>query len=151
MLIINTVKFTVIFGLLVLFLLIYGIDPSPAWLALPPLVAIQFLLIAAIAGLVSALVPFLPDLRLMLDQLLTLLFFLSGIFFDISAVSGRLHSVLMLNPMAVLIESYRTVLIDGQWPAALPLVLVGAVSLLGIACAGAVLKHYDRIYPKVLV
>ena len=80
-----------------------------------------------------------------------LLFFLSGIFFDIGAVSGRLHSILMLNPMAVLIDSYRTVLIQGQWPAALPLASIFAISLLGIGAAGAVLKRYDRVYPKVLV
>jgi lipopolysaccharide transport system permease protein len=150
-LIINTIKFALIFGLLLLFLLIYGVVPAVAWLALPALVAIQFLLIAGVAGLVSAIVPFLPDLRLMLDQVLMLLFFLSGIFFDISAVSGRLHIILMMNPMAVLIESYRTVLIEGQWPAALPLALTFAGSLLGIAGAAAVLKRYDRIYPKVLV
>jgi lipopolysaccharide transport system permease protein len=150
-LVINTIKFAVIFGLLLVFLLIYGVVPTQAWLVLPALVITQFLVIAAFAGVVAAVVPFVPDFRFILDNILMLQFFLSGIFFDINAVTGKLHYILQLNPMAVLIESYRNVLIDGQWPDSMPLAVILLGSLLGIGLAGAVLKHYDRIYPKVLV
>ncbi len=150
-LVINTIKFAVIFGLLLVFLLLYGFSPSEAWLSLPLLVLVQFLLIAMIAGLVSAFVPFVPDFRFLLDNLLMLLFFLSGIFFDISKASGELKFVLSLNPMAVIIDSYRAVLIEGQWPNGLYLGVVFVVSILGIWLTNRVFRHYDRIYPKVLV
>jgi len=150
-LVINTIKFAVIFGLLLVFLLLYGFSPSEAWLSLPLLVLVQFLLIAMIAGLVSAFVPFVPDFRFLLDNLLMLLFFLSGIFFDISKASGELKFVLSLNPMAVIIDSYRAVLIEGQWPNGLYLGGVFVISILGIWLTNRVFRHYDRIYPKVLV
>ena len=149
--VINTLKFLAVFAVLLIFLLVYGIEPSETWLSVPLVMVIQFLLISAIAGLVSAIVPFMPDFRLLLDNLMMLLFFLSGIFFDISSVSEKLQFLLRLNPMAVIIESYRTVLIDGQWPNGLHLAVVFAFSLIGIWFVGVVFRHYDRIYPKVLV
>jgi hypothetical protein len=38
--------------------------------------------------LLAALTPFFPDLRAILDNILLMLFFLSGVFFDISQLPG---------------------------------------------------------------
>jgi lipopolysaccharide transport system permease protein len=149
--VINTLKFLVVFAVLVVFLLAYGIRPTEAWLSLPLVMLTQFLLIAATAGLVSATVPFVPDFRLFLDNAIMLLFFLSGIFFDISAISGKLQSLVRLNPMAVIIENYRAVLIEGQWPDVGYMALVLAIALVGLLVARRLFARYDRIYPKVLV
>lgn len=150
-LVINTIKFSVIFGLLLVFLVLYGLTPTEVWLSLPLLVLVQFLLISMVAGLVSALVPFVPDFRFLLENFMTLLFFLSGVFFDISKASEELQFILMLNPMAFIIDSYRSVLIDGNWPDGFYLGVVSVVSILGLWLTGRVIHHYDRIYPKVLV
>jgi lipopolysaccharide transport system permease protein len=149
--VINTLKFAAVFAVLLVFLLVYGYEPSVAWLSLPLVMLIQFLLIASLAGVVSAIVPFMPDFRLLLDNFMMLLFFLSGIFFDISTVSEKLQFLLRLNPMAVIIENYRLVLIKGQWPDGLHLGVVCGIALIGVWLAGRVFRHYDRIYPKVLV
>ena len=43
--------------------------------------------------------------------------FLSGVFFDIGQLEGTLaYDILSLNPMYILIESYRQVLLQQQWP-----------------------------------
>jgi lipopolysaccharide transport system permease protein len=149
--VINTLKFLAVFAVLLIFLVVYGIGPYESWLSLPVVMLIQSLLISAIAGLFSAIVPFMPDFRLLLDNFLMLLFFLSGIFFNINSVSEKLQFVLRLNPMAVIIESYRTVLIKGQWPDGRHLAFVLVFSVIGIWLVGLVFRHYDRIYPKVLV
>ena len=112
----NSVKFLFVLVILLLFLLLYGIKPGPSWLALPVLLAIQLLLITALTWVVSAVVPFFPDFRVMIDSGLTLLFFLSGIFFDIGSVTGSIADILGMNPMAILIDAYRLVLIQGIWP-----------------------------------
>lgn len=149
--VVNSLKFALIFGLLFLFLLFYGYKPSGPWLSLPLLIGIQFLLIAAVSGLVSAVVPFVPDLRLILENVLILVFFLSGIFFDIDSAPANLQLYLKINPMAGLIDSYRSVLLEGAWPNASVLAIILASSIVGIWIASRVLRHYDRIYPKVLV
>jgi lipopolysaccharide transport system permease protein len=150
-LVVNTMKFLVVLGLLLIFLVVYGHAPSAAWLALPALVLVQCLVIAAVAGLVSSIVPFVPDFKLLMDNAMMLLFFISGVFFDIGTVSEGLRFILKLNPMAGIIDGYRTILIGGQWPNWSYLGVVSVLSLIGIWFASRLLSHYDRIYPKVLV
>jgi lipopolysaccharide transport system permease protein len=150
-LVVNTIKFLVVLGLLLIFLVVYGYAPSAAWLGLPALLLVQCLFIAAIVGLVSSIVPFVPDFKLLLDNAIMLLFFVSGVFFDIRAVPEYLRFVLKLNPMVGIIDGYRAILIDGHWPNGPYLGLVIAFSLAGIWLADRILTRYDRIYPKVLV
>ena len=149
--VINTIKFLFVFTVLLVFLLAYGLRPTEAWLSLPLIMMTQLLFIASIAGLVSATVPFVPDFRLFLDNAMMLLFFLSGIFFDIGAISHKLQTIIRLNPLAVIIESYRSVLIHGQWPDGRYMAFVLVFALVGLLAARQVLARYDRIYPKVLV
>ena len=148
---INTIKFMIVFGLFICFLLLYGYTPTTLWLILPVLVFIQFVLILAFSSLAASLIPFIPDLRLILDNLLTLMFFLSGIFFDISKIPAELQSILKINPMAVMIESYRSVLLSGQMPETYYLTRVFLGSLAVISLAYWILNKFDRTYPKVLV
>lgn len=112
----NTAKFMIVLVIFLIFLLLYGVNPGYSWLALPLLLAIQLLLITSVTWLVAAAVPFFPDLKVMIDSGLTLLFFMSGVFFDLGAIPGRTADILRMNPMAILIESYRHVLILGDWP-----------------------------------
>lgn len=147
----STIKFLIIFCLLILFLLVYGITPTLAWISLPVIILIQFLLIASIAGFVASMVPILPDIKLILDNVLMLFFFLSGVFFDISAAPDKVQGYLNLNPMAVVINSYRTVLIDGAWPDIASLGVIAFVSIIGLVFVYRIFKHYDHVYPKILV
>ncbi len=113
---VNTVKFLVVMGLLLLFLQVYGLPIFTSWLALPLLFATQMLLIAAVTLLAAAVIPFLPDLKLLIDNGLTLLFFLSGVFFGLDTIPEGLRPYFSLNPMATLIDGYRKVLLHGLWP-----------------------------------
>ena len=149
--IVGTIKFLVVLALLLVFLIVYGVSPSETWLVVPFILGIQFILIAAVSGLVAAIVPVVPDIRLMLDNVLMLFFFLSGIFFDIKEVPEDIRSILLLNPMAVIIDSLRVALIDNQWPDMAALLLVLLFSLAALWLVGRLLKRYDRIYPKILV
>ena len=65
-------KFAFVFILLLIFLWISGYWPTPAYLALPLLLLVQLLLISALAVLLAGLVPYLPDLRFLVDNLLQL-------------------------------------------------------------------------------
>jgi lipopolysaccharide transport system permease protein len=150
-LVVNTLKFFLIFAMLLVFLIIYGYSPSATWLALPLLIMVQMLFIAAVGGLLAAVIPFVPDLRLILDNALLLLLFLSGIFFDPTAIPANLRLVMQLNPIALIIEGYRAVLLRGQWPDLGQLGAITLLSLLGIGIALRLISRYDRVYPKVLV
>ena len=115
---VNTAKFLFVLPLLLLLLAGSGFAMGTSWLALPVLIICQFLLVASFTAFLSGIVPFVPDLRYVIDNGLLLLMFLSGVFFDISVFEGRLGTILALNPVAVLLDCYRIILIDGEWPVA---------------------------------
>lgn len=147
---INTVKFAIIFILLLIFLVANGFTPTSAWIMLIPLILTQFLLVLAVTSLLAALVPFIPDLKFVIENTLLLLMFLSGIFFDIEQVSPNLKAILFLNPVALLVKNYRQVLIEQQWPASSELIYVVVLSLLCGALAYYLLKKLNRRYAKVV-
>lgn len=147
---INTVKFSIIFLLLLVFLSISGFSPTLVWVVLPILILVQFLLILTTTSLLAAMVPFVPDIKFVIENMLLLLMFLSGIFFDIEKFSPNIKAILYLNPVALLVKNYRLVLLEQQWPEASDLVYVVGISLLFGILAYYILSKFNRRYAKVV-
>jgi len=57
-------------------------EPSIHWIAVIPLVFVQLSFVLAVSFLVALLVPFLPDLRYLVQTGLMLLMFGSGVFYS---------------------------------------------------------------------
>jgi lipopolysaccharide transport system permease protein len=143
-------KFLVVFLILLVYLACSGRPPGLAYLSLPLLLLAHLLLIAGASFLLSALYPFLPDLRLAVDTALGLGFFVSGIFFEASTIPAQYHRLFFLNPFAHLFQAYRDILLHQRPPelSALPLLMLAGLGLLGLALL--LLRRWDRHYPKVL-
>lgn len=146
---ISGLKFSFVFAILLVFLLVSGVPVTTAWFTdLPLLLLLQFVLMLGLATTLAAVEPFVPDLKFLIDNGLLLLFFLSGIFFRVDAIPDSLRIYFELNPMAVIIHGYREVLISGQhlqWHAMLPVVLT---SLCFLVLGGFLLRRWDRAYAK---
>jgi len=148
--VVNTLKFLIIVSIFVLFLQFGHGKASWSWFYLPIIIFIQLLLIVAVTSFFSAIVPFLPDFRGILENVLLMIFFLSGIFFDINRIPPNFQKYLLLNPMAILITSFRDVLLKGDmpnWESLLVVVLISVSVLLG---ANFLFRKFDRIYPKII-
>jgi lipopolysaccharide transport system permease protein len=143
-------KFAVV--LLVVLAVVAGVGPgvSRVWWALPILILAQALLNIGVAIIVASITPFVPDLRFAIDNLLFLMMFLSGIFFDLSTLPPTWQQLLSLNPMERLLGLYRGLLLAGQWPALVDLGYVVAWGVLTLGVGGSLLRRWDRLYPKVL-
>ncbi len=142
-------QFLIAFGLLLLFLMIYGIDPGGVWWGLVPVIFVQFVLTAGVAGIFAVFIPFVPELKLVINNGLTLVFILSGIFFDISSGPEVFQKILYLNPMATLVEAHRSIFlhqVNPDW-SALGNVLIFSVALLAIVFF--LIRKWDREYPRV--
>ncbi len=147
----DSVKFGIVFALLMVFLWLYGFVPGVVYWALPVILGILLLLTLACTLFVAAIVPFVPDLRFVVESVLQLAFFVSGVFFAGASIPEKYQAYFYWNPMAVVIESFRDVLMHGSWPDWLLLGRVGLVAL-GVTCLAALLFHrWDRIYPKVVL
>jgi lipopolysaccharide transport system permease protein len=145
----STFRFLPVFVILCIFLLVYGYPITSTWLFIPVLLLVQLMWVFSIALLLSAVIPFVPDIKAVVDNALMLLFFLSGIFFNINEVSEPLKSYLYYNPMAILIDSWRGVLCRGELPA---LSSIGYLLLVSCAALGAglyLLKSWDLKYGKL--
>lgn len=80
----------------------------------------------ALTWLLSALGVFLRDVGQIIAVLTSMLMFLSPIFFPLSALPTRWQPILMLNPLAPVIEQTRRVLVDGSAPS-LSYLIVGTL------------------------
>ena len=145
----DTIKFFFIFALLVVILWCIGYPPNAAYLALP-LVFVAVFLVAAGAGfVVAAIVPLLPDLRFVIEQVLTVVMFLSGVVFSLKAVPSPLREIMELNPIAVLMEATRGILMDGDWPNVVGLTKVSLISVTVCLIGVAVIARLAPRYPKL--
>ena len=66
-------------------------------------------------------------------MLLQLLFFVTPIFYELSFIPEKYRSLLNLNPMVHLLNAYRAILINGEWPDSLSLVVLALGSTLLLA------------------
>ena len=115
------------------------------------LIAVQFALILGVSILLSSIVPFFPDLMYLISHGLQLMFFISGVFFDIANVQSEYASYLRLNPMLVLIQAYRDVFLANSFPAISAFVYPLAFGLIcGLVGAG-ILRRHDRDYARISI
>lgn len=130
----STLKQFPVFGLLFVLLWMQGISPNVFWWGLIPVIFVQGLLIVAVSCAVAALIPFVRDLSYLVPTGLTLLMFLSGIFYSYRSISPEWQDLFLLNPIAFLIKCYREILIEGTLPE------IFALSLWGMGSAAACLS-----------
>jgi lipopolysaccharide transport system permease protein len=147
----DTIKFFFIFALLLVILWLMGFPANITYLALPVVFAVTLLFAAGVGFIVAAIVPLIPDLRFVIEQVLTVVMFLSGVVFALDAVPSPLREVIALNPVATLLDATRGILMHARWPDWLALAKVFAISggvfAIGI---GVVMKLAPR-YPKLAV
>ncbi|MEM1785192.1 MAG: ABC transporter permease [Candidatus Bathyarchaeia archaeon] len=101
---------------LIVLLVMYGVPLGWSMLALPLVMAVQFLLILSVVYFTSTFNVFLRDLRYIIQHGLLVGFFLTPVMYDLSFVPTRFQWLLKINPMTILIDSYRRLLFYGTWP-----------------------------------
>ena len=149
--VVNTIKAGIVFSLLFLICWWTGAGLSAHWLALPLLMLIQLVFISGAVSVAAAWVPLLPDIRLVIDNGILIMFFASGIFFDISTRPEYVQDLLYINPMAVLLSAYRDILLNGVWPDWQALTWVLALGSLLLALGMLLMRRLDRTFPKVIL
>lgn len=135
--------------LLFIFLMLFGHYPTVCYAAIPFVMFVQVSFMFALLMPLSAVVPFVPDLANLVSNLMRLWFYLSGIFYSVEHIPDRYRGFFLLNPMAVLIASYRNVMLDGVWPT-MParLILIMIVSIVVAGAGTLMLQRWDRQYAK---
>ena len=101
----------------------------PVYVLLPALIAAQFVFTAGLSLLVAPLNVFFRDVAHLLGVALTLFFFVSPVLYSGDQVPARFASIYALNPMAQLIDGYRTILLERRPPDAMSLTITAAAAM----------------------
>jgi ABC-type polysaccharide/polyol phosphate export permease len=118
--------FLVASAVFVILFFIYQVPLTGMVLWVPFLVVVQILLTLGISLFCSAITVLFRDVRFIIPLVLQVMLFITPIIYPVEMVQESIRPYyLVLNPMAVLIDSYRRVLLYGQPPG----------SYLGIATA----------------
>jgi lipopolysaccharide transport system permease protein len=145
----DAIKFVAVFGLLLVVLWCIGYAPNAAYLSLPLLLFCVALCAVGGGLLLAALMPLLPDLRFVVEQVLSVLMFLSGVVFALERVPAPYAEWLAWNPVLLLLDALRDVLLYGRWPQ-WPAVLRVAAIAVGLAVLGvATVQRLAPRYPKM--
>lgn len=131
----DLIHFLLALPLLLLFVT-WGGPGVPAWGALvflPLVIGLQFLLSLSLVYLFATLHVTFRDTQYLLGVFLTLFFYLTPVFYDVRLVPAEYALLYRLNPLAVLLDAYRTILLGGVAPdlAALAQTALGIGVLLG--------------------
>lgn len=134
-------QFGMSFVVLIAFLLFGGIGLHPT-IALVPVVIAPFVLATlGVSWFIAAIGVYIRDIGQAIGLVVTLLLFVSPVFYPLSSVPPQLARLVEMNPLTFIIEQFRAVVIDGAWPDWLGL-LVYAIAAAVIAWLG--LQWFNR-------
>ena len=113
----NMYKQIVAFAAMLLFLLTQGHFPDWNWALLPVVALTQMALMMPLVLGAAWITAMIPDVRILINMLVLILLFLSGIFWDVNDLPSPIREQVMLyNPLAFLIDAYRQVLLHQSQP-----------------------------------
>jgi ABC-2 type transport system permease protein len=117
-----------------IFMLASGVEPHGSWIQAPLLIGALILLAQGLAMLVSALYVRYRDIRPIWDVVLQVTFYATPLLYPVESVSSETaQKLLMLNPLAALVQQFRHAVIDPSAPSTVD--VMGGYALLLIPLA----------------
>jgi lipopolysaccharide transport system permease protein len=142
--------FLVASALFVVMLFLYDMPLTAMVWWLPLLLLIQILLTLGICFFSAAVTVVFRDVRFLIPLLLQVMLFITPIIYPVSMVHERIRPYyLLFNPMAVLIDAYRRVLLYNQPPGAY-LPLAAAVSLFIFVSGYLVFRRLEASFADII-
>jgi len=127
---------TTLFDLIVIFIfmIIFGIPFQIMCLFIPLILILEFIIVLGTGLILSALYVRWRDLSVIWGLIQTLLFWILPIFYSTEDIPSNYQFIHKYNPLALLIENLRAVILDGNLPNFLHLlyILVSGLILLSI-------------------
>lgn len=127
--IVSLVDFLVSGVVIMLMMIYYGVVPGLTIVFLPLVLLVHILLTAGCALLLAVGNLFFRDVKYLFEVVIQIAMFATSAVYPVSKVGGRLGAIIAANPMTIILDAYRDVLLYGQVPALLPFAVTGVFSL----------------------
>jgi len=143
-------RFSIIFTIFLVFLLITGNLPGSSLLAILPLLAVQVLFAVGLGGILGVLNVFFRDVGQFTGLLLQLWFWGTPIVYPASILPEWILPWISFNPMYHLMQGYRTIFVSDQWPEWQSMALVAILSVgLCVYALSLFRRHADEIVDEL--
>lgn len=137
---VGVVDFCVGLSILAALMIYYGIPLSSTALLLPVLLAVQVMFTAGLCMFLAPANLYYRDVKYILDVLVTVWMFATPVIYPTRDVAGPLGVILRLNPLAPIIDGYRSILLRGELPSPIPIASAAVLSVVLFA-AGWIVFH----------
>jgi lipopolysaccharide transport system permease protein len=144
------VDFMVASLLFVAMALFYTVHFSLSLLVLPLLILVQLLLTVGIVFVTAATTVRFRDVRFVVPLAMQLWMYATPIIYPLSLVPERWRWLYLMNPMAVVVEGYRDVILRGRLPDAMSLALAGALAALVCVAGYLYFKRSEAVFADIM-
>jgi len=144
------VDFIIATSIFVLMIIFYQISLGPTTLLVPFVLIIQMILTFGISLLASAINVFYRDVRFVIPLVLQIWMYISPIIYPVELVPEKIRPFYFINPMAVLIDTYRRIILFDQMPDWPYLGLATLLSVTIMIVAYRYFKHAEQQFADVI-
>jgi len=131
-------------------MLFYRVPLAASMVLVPVLLLVQIILTLGVVLLASALNVFYRDINFIVPLGMQIWMYLTPIIYPLELVPERFQGLYMLNPMAGLIESYRRIVLTGQWPEPAHVASAVMVSLVIFLLAYWYFKRAEVVFADII-
>lgn len=136
--------------IIAIFLICSGIGFSWYIIFLPIIVLIQFILLQGIIFITGSVNVYVRDLEYIINFFISMLFYATPVLYSMGMFPEKIQTILRLNPMTTIIESYRDIFFYQQLPNLMNLGLVFLVSLAILFIGIKVFKKLEKGFAEEL-
>ncbi len=144
------VNFLITCIIMAVFIIFSGVGFSVHALLFPLLVLIQYILILGLTFILSALTVFVRDIDHFVSVILMLGFYATPIVYQGEMLPKKFQIFLKLNPMAQLVEAYRSILYYHRMPDMTMLVIWGLGSVALLVVGYLIFKKLEKSFVEEL-
>ena len=151
---VNGFKMLISFGIVIIMMVIYRVPVSFNILYMIPIMLTLFLFTFGCSTIVAHFGVFVQDLSNVINIVLRLLFYITGIFYNVETRLAKFAPwnkvILHCNPLALLLTSARRCMIYDQTPVRKFLLLWMVLSFILSAIGVKIIYKYENSYVKVI-
>jgi lipopolysaccharide transport system permease protein len=144
------VNFILSMPLLILFMLAFSMPIPLSSLAVILLLPAQFLFLYGVVLALGTLNVYFRDVQHLVGNILSLLFFLCPVIYPITTVPERFRFTFDLNPFALMVSTYHTVLLEGNLPSLETWIVMYAWAFLAFIVGGMTYHKYRESFAELL-
>ena len=146
----QSVNFLITCIIMAVFIIFSGVGFSAHVLLFPLLVLIQYILILGLTFILSALTVFVRDIDHFVSVILMLGFYATPIVYQGEMLPKKFQIFLKLNPMAQLVEAYRSILYYHRMPDMTMLIIWGLGSVALLVVGYLIFKKLEKSFVEEL-